>query len=223
MNLQEKIVVITGGTKGLGKSLADFFNEKRAKVIVAASNNPSTENNNFIKTDVTNEQEIDSLVKKVVNEFSRIDIWINNAGIWVPHGPVEELDINRVREMNEVNIIGTIIGSKHALIQMRKQDSGTIINILSTSALEGRAGSSGYCASKYGATGFTNSLRKETEGSKIKIISVYPGGMKTHFFDEKKPDNYNSYMEPSYVAEKIIANIENEQPEEEIIIKRPTN
>ncbi len=222
MNLQDKIVVITGGTKGLGRSLAETLKQKQAHVIICSSKEYDEQGFDFIKADVSNEEEIRSLVKRVVDQFGRIDIWINNAGIWVPHCPIEKLDINRVREMNEVNIIGTIIGSKHALVQMRKQGVGMIVNILSTSALEGRAGSSGYCASKYGATGFTKSLRKETEGSDIKIISIYPGGMKTHFFDEKKPENYDSYMEPSYVAEKIITNLENGQPEEEIIIKRPT-
>lgn len=223
MNLQDAIVVITGGTKGLGKSLAELCEQKNAKVIVCSSKEQGTESSYFIKADVTDEQEIEHVIQRVVEQFGRIDVWVNNAGIWIPHCPVEELDIDRVRRMNEVNIIGTIIGSKHALIQMRKQNAGMIINILSTSALEGRAGSSGYCASKYGATGFTKSLRKETEGSAIKIMSVYPGGMKTHFFDEKKPENYDSYMEPSYVAEKILANLEQEEPEEEIIIKRPTN
>ncbi len=105
---------------------------------------------------------------------------------------------------------------------MRKQKSGTIINILSTNALEGRAGSSGYGASKYAAAGFTKSLRKETEGSGIKILSVYPGGMQTNFFDEKKPEAINKYMPYDQVADKIVQNILQNNPEEELIIRRPT-
>ncbi len=221
MTLTDKIIVITGGTKGLGKALAEALRKAGAIVIVSATNNPDTDNAPFIKADVTQEQEIMDLVKSVSEQYGRIDLWINNAGVWVPHCPVEQLDIERVRAMNDVNIIGTMIGSKHALIQMRKQGDGTILTILSTSALEGRPNSSGYCASKYGADGFTKSLRKETEGSSINILSVYPGGMQTHFFDEKKPEGYDSYMQADFVADTIIANLQTDEPEEELVIKRP--
>lgn len=118
-------------------------------------------------------------------------------------------------------MFGTIYGSKAALIQMKKQNSGTIVNILSTSALEGRLGSSGYGASKYAALGFTKSLRLEGDESGVKTVAVYPGGMQTHLFDEQRPENYDQYMDPKIVAEKVVANLEQEDPEEELIIKRP--
>jgi short-subunit dehydrogenase len=91
---------------------------------------------------------------------------------------------------------------------------------LSTSALEGRPGSSGYCASKWAAVGFTKSLRLEVESAGIKVLAIYPGGMKTNLFDEEKSKNYESYMEPDFVAGKIIENLKKESPEEELVLRR---
>ena len=116
------------------------------------------------------------------------------------------MDIKRVHDMIEVNLFGTIYGSKAALMQMRKQSEGMIINILSTSALTGRPKSSGYCASKYAVAGFTKSLRLEVEDGHITVVGVYPGGMQTNFFDERKPDNYHEYTDPVDVAQRIVNN-----------------
>ncbi len=220
MELKDKIVVITGGTKGLGKALALEFEQSGAKVIVSSRQGNDTEN--YIKADVRNENEVQSLAKTVIDKYGRIDIWINNAGIWLPHAPVEEIDMKRVHDMVEVNLFGTMYGAKAAIIQMRKQNFGTIINILSTSALEGRAGISGYGASKFAAMGFTQAIRKEVEEAGIKVVSIYPGGMQTNFFDEKQPANYQKYMDPQEVASKIVQNLQKDIPEEELIIKRPT-
>jgi short-subunit dehydrogenase len=120
----------------------------------------------------------------------------------------------------EVNLFGTVYGSKIALIEMRKQGFGTILNIISTSALSGRPDSSAYCASKYAADGFTESMREEVKGTNIKVLSVYPGGMKTGLFDEKKPDEYVDYMDPSFVAGEVIENLKKGTPEEELVLKR---
>ncbi len=225
MELENKVVVITGGTRGLGRALAASFEKENSRVIVCAKNENEIkkiqkEGILGIKADVTKENELKNLIEIVKTKFGQLDIWINNAGIWLPHSPVEEVDWGRAHNLIEVNLFGTVYGSKIALIQMKKQGFGSIINILSTSALEGRAGSSAYCASKYAATGFTKSLRKEVEKTNINIISIYPGGMRTNLFNEKKPENYNAYMDPSFVANKIIENLKKEKPEEELIIKR---
>ena len=226
MELRNKIAVITGSTSGLGKALADLLVKEGAKVVVngrnaVEANKVATEIDAIpVIADVANEKEVGALAQKIVDRFGRIDIWINNAGIWLPHGPAEDLDMERVRRMVDVNLFGTMNGSIAALRVMRKQNEGIIVNILSTSALSGRAGSSAYCASKYGATGFTKSIQLEVKGSGIKVIAVYPGGMQTHLFDEKRPDDLNAYMQPSSVAEKIIANLKKSEPEDEMIIKR---
>lgn len=225
MKLENKVVVITGANKGLGKELAKTLIAKGALVTVSGRDQRGLEETTkelgaeWFAADVTKENEVSELATAVVAKHGRIDIWVNNAGIWMKHGPITELDTLKLHELIEVNLFGTVYGSKAALIQMKKQRAGTIINILSTSALEGRLGSSGYGASKYAALGFTKSLRLEGNESGVETLAVYPGGMQTHLFDEEKPDNYADYMQPKYVAEKIVSNLELDNPDEELVIK----
>lgn len=224
MKINKQVIVITGGTKGLGLVLKTFFVAKGNKVIIAARSvkklkKELDDNILAIKTDVTKESDVKKLADVVIKKFKRIDIWINNAGIWLPHSPIEKINIKKVHMLMEVNLFGTLYGSKYALMQMRKQKKGVIVNILSSSALNGGAGSSGYCASKFAASGFTKCLRIETNKDGINVISVYIRGMKTNFFNERKPKNYNNFMNPTYVAEKIVANLELRNPKQDLIIK----
>ena len=224
MELKDKIVVVTGGTRGLGRALSFCFLKNGAKVVVCSKKEEELKNLEEgiwgIKADVTKENELQKIVDFVKEKFGKLDIWINNAGIWLPHLPIEETDWEKAHDLMEVNLFGTVYGSKVALAQMRKQGFGTIINILSTSALDGKVNETAYCASKFAAMGFTKSLRKEVDGKNIKVFSVYPGGMQTNLFDEKKPGNYAEFMKPDYVAEKIMKNLKEDTPEEELIIKR---
>jgi len=228
MNLKDKVIVITGASRGLGEALARAFASHQAKVVVSSRSTEDLKKlaeeirAEAVTTDVTKESDVNHLVSRVIEKYGQIDVWINNAGIWMKHGPITELDTDKLRQVIDVNLIGTVHGSKVALIQMKRQHQGTIVNIISTSALEGRLGSSGYGASKFAADGFTKSLQLEAKESGVRAIAVYPGGTQTHLFDEQKPDGYDSYMKPSDVAEKIVANLELEAPEESLILKRPT-
>lgn len=226
MTLKGKIAVITGGSRGLGKELALALFGRGSYVTISGRSEEELRSVNqpgdffVVPADVTREDEVRHVADAVLEKFGRIDIWINNAGLWIPHAPLETMDMDRVHDMVEVNLFGTMYGARAALAAMRRQGSGVIVNILSTSALEGRRNSSGYCASKFAAVGFTKSLRKETEGTDVIILGVYPGGMRTHLFDEQKPADYGEYMVPREVAEQIVRNLEAEQPEEELIIRR---
>ncbi|MFH1608503.1 MAG: SDR family oxidoreductase [Patescibacteria group bacterium] len=224
MNLENKVVVITGGTKGLGKAMAVSFLKNNAKVIVCSKSKKDFKNLEIgivgKKADVTKEKELKKLADFVVKKFGQIDIWINNAGIWLPHLPIEETNWRRAHDLIEVNLFGTVYGSKIVLAQMKKQNFGYIVNIISTSALEGKINETAYCASKFAVDGFTKSLMKEVDGKNIKVLGVYPGGMRTNLFDEKIPENYNDFMDPNFVADKIIENLKKENPELELIIKR---
>src|SRR3989344_3132570 len=116
MEIKDKVVVITGSSKGLCKSLAYAFTEKGAKVVVNARNK-----NELIEVasdigalpvvaDVTKEKEVLVLADAVIDKYGRIDIWINNAGIWMPHAPIEEMDWDRAHDLMEVNFFGTVYG-----------------------------------------------------------------------------------------------------------------
>ena len=227
MDLKNKIIVITGAASGLGLELVKLFSKEEAKIVASDLNEEKLKNlpppaaSLSFPADVSKEDEIKNLAAKTFSEFGKIDIWINNAGIWLPYSRVSDLDMSRVRRMFDVNVFGTIYGCRSALSVMEKQNFGTILNIISISALEPHLESASYGASKRAVDGFTKGLRLEVEtyeGNAIKILSVYPGGIKTALFNEQKPDNYKDYLEPFFVAEKIISNLKLENPKEELVI-----
>ena len=221
MNLEDKIVVITGGSKGLGKAMALSFLKNGAKVAVCSRDEKRPEdleeNIFWVKADVTKEEELKKLADFVVEKFGRLDIWINNAGILLPRTIAEDFDMEQVRKMFDVNVFGVINGSRVALRFIKKQGFGSIINIISDSAFVARPMSSMYAASKWAVNGFTKSIREANKN--IKIISIYPGGMKTEIFGANKPDNYDDFMDPDEVANRIIENILKDKPKEELIIQ----
>lgn len=222
--LKDKVVVITGGASGLGKALANLFLKEGSKVVVCSRKTDEfsgLENGILaIKADVTKEDELQSLAEKAIAQFGKIDIWINNAGLWMEKVPVENLDMDKVRKIFDVNVIGVIIGSKIALGCMKKNNFGVIVNIISDSALVDHPKISGctYGATKWAVNGFTKALRAEIKD--IKILSIFPGAMKTGIFGETKLENFNNFMEPDYVASLIVENLKKENPEEELIIRR---
>lgn len=227
MDLKDKVVVITGASRGLGRAIAETLSEEGCELVVSSRSKERLEGLASkikvyaVEADVRKESDVVNLAAEAVKKFGRIDIWINNAGIWIPHDLVEDIDWARAHDMMEVNFFGTAYGSKAALRYMKQQKSGMIINILSTSALKGNPKSSAYAASKYAQRGFTDALRDEVRENGITVISVYPGGMKTILFNEQLPEDYDKYMEPTSVARKIVANLKSEKPEEEQLLKRP--
>jgi uncharacterized protein len=223
MDLKDKVIVITGASSGLGKALAVAFVSRGAKVVMSSNNEMELQaaaqevGGVPVVADVTKEADMQKLADAAVAQFGRIDIWVNNAGIWIPWALVEEMDGEQVRRMLEVNLLGTIFGSRIAITQMKKQGEGTILNVISTSGLEPRLRSACYAATKWGATGFTKSIRLETEPG-VRVFGAYPGGMKTDIFGDHRPPDYDTYMEPSFVAEKIVGNLEKDSPEDDLVI-----
>lgn len=225
--MKDKVIVITGASRGLGAALAVLFASKQAKVVVSARNEKDLQDvagktGAFpIVADVTCEADMVNLADQTIKKFGRIDIWINNAGIWIPRAPFEEADMKKAHTMFEVNVFGTVYGAKAALAHMRKNQAAMIVNVVSTSALNGRPNSALYSSSKYAARGFTDSLREELKGSGITVVGIYPGGIKTLLFEDQKPAEYNDFMSPESVAEKIVANLEKPAPDPEQVIRRP--
>ncbi len=222
MKINKKNIVVTGGSKGLGLALVEAFAKRDNNVIAIgrSSGKGKTKLNNVLKlrADVTEEKEIKNAFKIIIKTFGSVDIWINNAGLWMPHANIEDVNQKKFHQLVEVNLFGTVHGSKYALIQMKKQKFGTIINILSSSALKGNSGSSAYCSSKHAALGFTQCLREEAKVFGINVVSVYTRGIKTELFNEKKPSSYDDFMEKAYVAEKILKNLESKKIIEELKI-----
>lgn len=225
MNLENKVVIITGASSGIGESLAKRLAEEGARLILCSRSlcdiQPIAKRLNAVAVacDVTMESQVLKLAKMAIKSFGRIDIWINNAGITIPPSLVEKTDMKLAHRVMEVNFFGTVYGCRAAIRQMKKQKSGIIINMVSAQVPDGRPKKFAYSASKFAVESLSKILRLELASSNIKIISVYPSGTQTNLFGKFKPDNYQNYMLPKFVADQIVKNLMIDNLREELRIR----
>src|SRR4030042_2895821 len=228
MIFKNKIIVITGASQGFGRALAKALKQENAQVVVSSHEMENLESTSkelsvdCFLADVTSFENIKNLGKYVVEKYGKIDFWINNAGIQIAPTLVEEVDRKKLHYLIDVNFFGYFYGCQVALIQMKKQNHGVIININSTAGLDGKPRLSAYTSSKFAIKGLTESIRKEVQDLDIKVFGVFPGGMQTNIYKEKYPDDLKDYMEVDSVVEKVIANLKSENPEIDFVIKRPS-
>ncbi len=161
----------------------------------------------FRITDVTVLSQVQALAQFVLDEYGRIDVWINNAGLM----PRSELIKGRVDEWNkmiDVNLKGTLYGIDSALPIMRKQSSGQIINIASVAGHATSIGSSVYSATKFGVRAISEALRKEEAAAKsnIRITVISPGAIKTELLDHVKDSETKQNLDAFYHAYAISSN-----------------
>ncbi len=227
MNLRDKVIIITGGSKGFGKSLADAFISEGSRVVISSNDKETLEaaskelSSDKFLADVTSIEDTKNLGQYAFDKYGAIDIWINNAGIQIAPNLTEKVDIKQLRYLFDINFFGYFYGCQVALSFMKKQNSGLIININSTAGLEGKPGISTYSSSKFAIKGLTESIRKEIKDSNIKIYEVFPGGMQTEIYKDKYPDDLKEYMQTADVAKKVIENLQAENQEIDLVIKRP--
>jgi short-subunit dehydrogenase len=213
----EKISVISGGTSGLGLEIAGLLLRSGKNVLVLGRNSEKIASsstrlqklvkNNFTESLICNigkEEDVrkagDYLTKK---EYS-VEYLFNNAGM----GLFTKADTSTsalIDRVFEANLKGMILLTSEVLRITPEEEELTIVNIMSTSALLGRAEETIYCAAKWGARGFTEALRTELKGTKRNIIAVYPGGMRTDFWKIPGQNrDISNFMDPAEVAEKIV-------------------
>ncbi len=181
-SLENKVVIITGGTEGIGRALVDFAIAAGAKVATCARNTDKlyqlqTENahrNLFTFTaDVSVENECERFIRQVVSAFGSIDILINNAGISM-RALFKETDLATLKKVMDINFWGSVYCTKHALPFIEKT-KGTIVGISSIAGYRGLPGRTGYSASKFALNGFYESLRTELLTSGVNVMWVCPG------------------------------------------------
>lgn len=176
-----KVVLITGGSSGIGKSIGEFLH-KKGFVVYGTSRNPEKVLNSIfplIALDVRNAESIRSAVSKVIEISGRLDVVINNAGVGIT-GPLEEIPMEEIKNNFETNFFGPIEVMKAVLPQMRTQKSGLIINITSIAAYMGLPYRSVYSASKGALELITEALRMEVKSFGIDITNVAPGDFATN-------------------------------------------
>lgn len=210
MNLQHKIAVITGVSKGIGLAAAEALLAKGAKVFGFGRNNTlSHPNFVFIACDVRNAENVHTAFQQVYAQTGGvIHILLNNAGLGY-FGMLEEMPATQITEMMETNVNGTIYCCREVLPVMKQQQYGHIINIASTAALEGLPQVAAYCASKWAVKGLSESLFREVRDYRIKVTCLYPGSTKTDFFRNSPGIQPHDYMlMPEDIALTIVQALE---------------
>lgn len=189
-NLTGKTAIVTGGAMGIGYGIVQRLHEAGANVVIAdldvvvgepkaAALNSATAQCVFVKTDVSNEANVQQLMSTVEQQFGSIDVLVNDAGIF-PSQPVLTMTLELWEKIQAVNLRGTFLCCREAAQRMVKQGKGSIVNIASIDALHpSMAGLAAYDASKHGVWGFTKNLALEVGKLGIRVNSVAPGGITT--------------------------------------------
>ncbi len=177
-----KIVVITGGSEGIGKALVDIFLQQGAKVATCSRNYDKLYSLQQIHSgkplliytaDVSKEQDCRNFIDTVIQSFGTIDILINNAGVSM-RSLVAEVELDTLRKVMDINFWGTVYCTKFALPHITK-NNGTIVGVSSIAGYRGLPGRSGYSASKYAVNGWLEALRTELLNTGTNVMWVCPG------------------------------------------------
>ena len=185
MQLQGKVAAITGGTRGIGRGIADAFLAEGGKVAIngrsadkgaqALREMGAGDRAIFVQGDVTKKADIERLIEQTIATFGRIDILVNNAGGAGGFAPVAEMSDEAWQEAMDWNVNSTFWGTRRALQAMIPQGSGRIINISSVEGKHGKAGIAQYVAAKHAINGLTKSVAKEVGTMGITCNAICPG------------------------------------------------
>ena len=212
-----KISVISGGASGLGFEIASLMvasgknvlilGRDQDKLLHASDKLKKIKADNsveFIKCNIGNECDVKKVGDYLVSNHLITEYLFNNAGMGL-FVKADSLTSAMVDRVFEANLKGMILLTSEILRMTPEEEELTIVNIMSTSALIGRAEESIYCAAKWGARGFTEALRTELKGKKRNIIAIYPGGMRTDFWNMPgQSRDLSNFMDPALVAGKIV-------------------
>ncbi|AQQ52592.1 SDR family NAD(P)-dependent oxidoreductase [Planococcus lenghuensis] len=230
MNLDGKVAVVTGGASGIGLAAAKSYLEKGAKVVIADYNEEGGQqaveqlkNSGevlFIAVDVAKEESVEQLIAKTVDQFGRVDIMVNNAGVGTL-GETHELSYEDYHRVIAINQDGVFFGAKHAIRQILKQgDGGVIINTSSILGSVGEGGAFAYNATKGAVNLMTKSLALQYAPNGIRVNAVAPGYVESGMVNkEALGDFYDALVDrhpvgrlgqPDEIAHAIIFLSENE-------------
>ncbi len=182
MDFKDKVVLVTGGSRGIGRAVVEAFLEQGALVAAVSKSRPEWAENrtNLIwkPADVSDPAAASAAVDAVTQEWGRLDVLVNNAGI-TRDGLFMRMSDEDWRKVLDVNLSGAFWFAREAGKRMMKQRSGAIVSISSVVGLHGNAGQANYAAAKAGLVGMTKSLAKELAGRKVRVNAVAPGFIET--------------------------------------------
>lgn len=186
LNLEDKVTIITGSSRGIGRELVKAFSNENSKIVINYFKSECAAEDLYkklidqnpncikIKADITNIEDVEILKNKTISAFGKIDILINNAGI-CDDNSIQVMPEEQWKRVIDVNLTGAYLCCKIFSEIMIKQNKGKIINISSLKGQEGSAGQTNYSASKAGLIGFSKALAKELNQFNISVNTICPG------------------------------------------------
>jgi 3-oxoacyl-[acyl-carrier protein] reductase len=213
--LQDKVAIVTGSSSGIGKAIALRFGEEGAKVVVAARRKSLCEqvarqicqkggDAFVIQADVSHEQQVNALFEKTIQQYGRVDIVVNNAGIFGGRR-IAETTTKAFDDVMSVNLRGTFFCCRAAFKHMKKQGGGVILNMSSVAGVQAWAGTGAYSASKHGVMALSRSLAEEGRPFGIRVSTICPGGVADELVDASQEEILRSEkISPFDIAETAI-------------------
>lgn len=233
MEIKNKIIIITGASQGIGLETAKLLAKGGATVVLAARSKEILQDlekeipaSFAIPTDMRKPADIKNLIEKTVEKYGRIDVLINNAGQGM-YGPVESIDIDKYKEIMELNVYGVLRAMQAIIPLMREQGGGMILNVSSRVSKNYFPNLAAYASTKYALNALSLTARAELEKDNIVVSVMHPKMTATNFgknafrveeFQNSRPGG-NRQMEvdtPEQVAEKMLELIKSEAPEAEM-------
>jgi 3-oxoacyl-[acyl-carrier protein] reductase len=215
MNLTGKVAIVTGGTKGIGRGIAEALARDGAQLCIGARDArdiaAATEALNELGSgkavgfvcDVRDHSQVKALFAKATSEFGGVDILVNNAGVGM-FAPVEEMAPEDFRAILETNLFGVFYCCHEAIPLMKKRGGGYIINISSLAGANPHPRMAAYNASKFGLNGFSEALMQEVRHDGIKVSYIMPGSVNTEFGGDSPSDKNSWQLQPVDIARVVI-------------------
>jgi len=213
--LAGKVALVTGASQGIGRAIAEALARQGCTLILTGRNQLRLDQAAKglklggakvlpLACDVREPAQVEALMDEVRRRFRRLDILINNAGVWHSNLEISKLPLDLWREVIETNLTGTFLVTQAALPLMKS--GGAIVNNLSIAAKRVFAGASAYNASKHGALGFTNTLREELRTKGIRVVALLPGATDTAIWNTFWPDAPRKKMMSAETVARAVVN-----------------
>ncbi|MBI3798267.1 MAG: SDR family oxidoreductase [Deltaproteobacteria bacterium] len=213
-SLVGRVALLTGASRGIGRAIALRLAQAGATTVLAARTKPelaavaemirtSGVEALTIPTDVTDDQQLETLVNTTLTRFGHIDILVNNAGGGPPRTPVVKARVKDWEWTVRLNLWAPLVLTKLALPSMIARRRGTIVNICSSAGLVGKPGEAAYTAAKFGVRGFSQSLFEEVREYGIKVSTIYPGYVDTALIPPNRRVDRSKMLSPEDVAQTV--------------------